>query len=218
MMPARSSNILTLMYVLLLATGCSVTQPVRVLKEGTTRITASLGGPLIPFKESTIPVPYFNIGLMRGYTPDMTTTANIHVLMALLGNIGLDAGASFRVLQQGGWQPEVTVKGQLNLFSDLQSLSNARAFPLVSANGSYLVGGSTLLYFGTDHLLQFSEPVYFVSPFARTQFSVSEHLALQLEVKWMAANVITAHGVFEGHSSIGTRGALGTFVGVVYSW
>ena len=51
MMPARSSNILTLMYVLLLATGCSVTQPVRVLKEGTTRITASLGGPLIPFKE-----------------------------------------------------------------------------------------------------------------------------------------------------------------------
>jgi hypothetical protein len=195
---------------------CGVTQPVRVLSEGATKASTSLGGPLIPLGKSTIPVPYLTVGVQHGYSSSLTLAGNVHLLTALLGDIGADAGVARRFVGQDEWVPELTAKAQFYFFYDVKRGNNPRLFPLLTANASYLIGESTLLYFGADNLFQFADPAYFLSPFAGIQFPLSRRVEMQVESKWMAANANTEHGVMEGHNSINGRGNIGTFLGFHY--
>jgi hypothetical protein len=200
----------------LLLSSCGVTQPVRVIDQGATQAAVSLGGPLIPFGGMTVPTPYLNFGLIHGYKENLTLTANVHATMALMEDAAFDVGAATRLsLESNGW-PELTAKGQFYFFSDLQRIDNARIFPLVSVNASYLLGRSTLVYAGADQLIQFNKPQYFFTPFAGTQLSLSDRSALQIELKWMAANANSAHGIFRGNGSIGNHGDIGVFFGYIY--
>ena len=196
--------------------GCGATQPVRVLDEGATKVSASLGGPLIPLGNATIPVPYLVAGVQHGYSSSLTLAGNVHLLTALFGDVGVDAGAAQRFVRSDGWVPEITAKAQCYFFYDVKRGNNPRLFPFLSLNASYLVGESTLLYFGADNLFQFVEPIYFLSPFAGVQFPLSSRFEMQVESKWMAANANTEHGVMEGHNSINGRGNIGTFIGFHY--
>ena len=217
--PTRSFtflNILLLLSILLAVSSCSVTQPVRVLDEGATRAAISLGGPFVPKFGIAVPTPYLNLGLMHGTTKDVTLTADLHATMALLKNAAVDAGAAVRLLHQDGSIPEVTAKGQLYIFSDLERIVNARIFPLVSLNGSYLLGKSTLLYAGADQMLQFDKPNYFIAPFAGTQFALSKRWSMDVELKWMAANINAAHGILRGTGTIGGHGDIALFFGFTY--
>jgi hypothetical protein len=195
---------------------CGVTQPVRVIDQGTTQAAVSLGGPLIPYSGMTVPTPYLNLGLIHGYKENLTLTGNIHATMAVLKNAAFDVGAATRLVRESNGWPEVTAKGQLYVFSDLERFDALRVFPMVSVNASYLLGHSTLLYAGADQLIQFNKPQYFVAPFAGTQLSLSDRSALQIELKWMAANVNSAHGIFRGTGSIGDHGDIGIFFGFNY--
>ena len=206
----------TILLSILLFTGCSVTQPVRVVDQGTTQAAVSLGGPLIPFGGMTVPTPYLNLGLIHGYKDNLTLTSNVHITTALLKNAAFDVGAAFRLARENHGWPELTAKAQLYFFSDLERFDNARVFPMVSINASYLLGHSALLYAGADQLIQFNKPQYFVAPFAGTQLSLSDRSALQIELKWMAANVNSAHGIFRGTGSIGDHGDVGIFFGYTY--
>lgn len=213
-----SSKVPTLLcvYLSLCFFHCGVTQPVRVLHEGVTKASASLGGPLIPLGKATIPVPYLTAGVQHGYSSSLTLTGNVHLLTALLGDVGMDAGAAQRFVHEDSWAPELTAKAQLYFFYDVKRGNNPRLLPFLSLNASYLLGGSTLLYFGADNLFQFAQPAYFLSPFAGSQFPLSHRIDMQVEIKWMAANANTEHGVMEGHNSINGRGNIGTFLGFHY--
>lgn len=210
--PASLSVVLLSLFFL----GCGATQPVRVLDERETKVSASIGGPLIPFGKSTIPVPYLTAGIQHGVTPSVTITGNVHLLTALLGDVGVDAGAATRVLRQDGWIPEITCKAQCYFYYDAKRGNNPRIYPLLTANASCLQGESTLLYSGIDNLFQSAEPAYLLSPFAGMQFSIGRRIEMQIEAKWMAANVNTEHGIMEGHNSVGGRGNIGTFLGFHY--
>ena len=214
-MPSVNSAFLVFLLAMF-CSSCSVTQPVRVLDEGATQAAISLGGPFVPFGGMAVPTPYLNVGLMHGYTKDVTLTTNLHATMALLKNAAVDAGAAVRLSRQKGWLPEITAKGQLYLFSDLEMIKNVRVFPLVSVNGSYLFYTSTLLYAGADQMLQFDKPNYFVAPFAGTQFTLSERWSMDVELKWMAANINAAHGILRGTGTIGGHGDIALFFGFTY--
>ena len=195
---------------------CSVTQPIRVVDEGITKAAVSIGGPFVPFGGLVVPIPYVNAGLMHGYTKNVTLTANLHATMAMLKNAAIDVGGATRLMHQDGWTPEITAKGQVYLFSDLQMIKNVRVFPVVSVNASRLIGESSLLYVGVDQLIQFDKPNYFISPFVGTQFPLSERWSMQTELKWMASNINSEHGILRGTGAIGGRGDIALFFGFTY--
>jgi hypothetical protein len=197
---------------------CGVTQPVRVLDKGDSQISASLGGPFIPTRSATIPVPYLNIGIIHGYSENLTLTGNIHVLPLLFGDAGLDAGAAARVVRQDGLLPELTVKGQLTFFFGVREGIQTRAYPQASLNASYLMGQSDLLYLGVDNWFQSASPSYLFTPLLGYQFPLGDRWRGQLETKWMAANVNTSRGIFEGHSNIAHFGNTSVFIALLYSF
>jgi len=198
--------------------GCGVTQPVRTLPEGETETLVSFGGPIIPMDGFAIPAPYLNLGVAHGFTSDISFFGNLHLTAALFKDAGLDAGAAATLVQEEGIVPHVTAIGRVYFFWDIIRSNNARIFPMATIVGSYRTGERSLIYFGADNLYQIHKPEYFIAPLAGYQFPLSERTISQIEVKWLAANKDTRHGVFEGVTSVGGNGGAGIFFGVQYQW
>ncbi len=212
----RSARTLILLAVSVLAVGCSVTHPVRVLDEGATRVTASVGGPLIPYHGATIPVPYLTAGVAHGITPSRTAFGDVHVLMGTFGVLGANGGMAWKIRDEEGVRPEVTVLGQAYLFTDLRTMSVVRFFPDAAAAASYRLGESWLTYCSVDIMGDPWQKRLLVTPALGGQWEGWTGIRLQLELKWMAANIDTRHGIFEGKTSLSGHGAVGLFLGAGY--
>ncbi|MCS6807650.1 MAG: hypothetical protein RML40_03065 [Bacteroidota bacterium] len=221
--------------VLVLLSGClacSVVQPVRVLPEGTTQMTVSLGGPWLPKSSPVIIAPYLNLGAMHGISDNLTLTGSIHGTMLPFGVLGLDAGAALRLATQQGAMPELTAKAQFYSFYDFVPGSTStrpvspdgatpagtfRLYPYLSLNASYELAQGFLGYVALENLFQFtSAPHYYFTPTVGLQYALSSVLSVQGEWKWLAANVNTMNGIFQGQSSIGEHGNWGVYIG--FNW
>jgi hypothetical protein len=215
----RSQFILCSLFVTLSISSfhCGVTQPVRVLDEGKTQLSGSLGGPFIPLSSTTIPVPYLNIGIIHGYSENMTVSGNLHILPILFGDVGLDAGVATSIVKQKEIVPEVTAKALVMVFSDFRNGVHSRIYPQISVNASYLLGSSSLAYVGADNVFQTSTPHFLLSPFVGFQFPLGSRWIGQIETKWMAANIYTARGILEGQTNISNYGNTSLFIGLQYS-
>ena len=211
---------------------CSVVQPVRVLPEGTTQITGSLGGPWLPRSSPAIIAPYLNVGAMHGISDNVTLTGSLHGTMLPFGVLGLDLGAAARLLKQQGAVPELTAKAQFYGFYDFTpgstptrpatpdgatSAGAVRVYPYLSLNASYELTQGLLGYLALENLFQLTNsPNYYFTPTVGLQYAFSPSFSLQGEWKWIAANVNTMNGIFQGQSTIGTTGNWGVYLG--FNW
>lgn len=194
--------------------GCGASQPVRVLPQGETLITASIGGPVVPTSSPIGFIPYTTVGAAHGLSDELTIHGNVHALMAAFSVLGLDAGAAYRVLHQDGLAPEVTASARAIFFADLSPIGAARLYPDLSLTASWDVADGTLAYVGAHGTMQLSDARFFLSPLIGVQIPFTDRWAVQLEGMWQAANVRTSKGIFEGESSIGSTGSVGMFIGV----
>lgn len=192
--------------------GCGATQPIRVLPEHTTTITASLGGPVVPGKSPTVITPYVTGGVQHGLSDDVTVHGNLHLLMAAFAVAGMDLGASARVVRGHGWTPEITGSLRAYGFVQLSDQPKPRLYPSLSANASWSIRENDLVYAGTHVTAQWTASSVFVSPFVGYSFAASDNISVQLECIWQAANHDTRSGVLEGISSINGHGSFGIFL------
>jgi hypothetical protein len=216
--PGEIAYCLAIAVLLLSPVGCGVTQPVRVLDRDEVRVTASFGGPVVPSAIPTVVIPYGTVGAMAGVTEGVTVTGNVHIPLVALETVGFDGGAAVRVVRENGIVPEVTAKGTALVMTDFKP-GSFRLFPIVSLNGSYSIGESILGYAGLENMFQFTgNEHFFLGPFAGLEARVSQRFSLQGEAKWMAANIDTRNGVFEGQASFRGKGYFGLFLGASYVW
>jgi hypothetical protein len=195
----------------MLLSACSATHIVRPLPRGASVWTASLGGPLLPEAVPTKVVPYLSIGWQHGVSDALTLGGAIHGTMAAYGVAAGELTATQRLTEQRGGRPAVAGTAQAYLFA---GRGGVRVYPSFGAVASWSVGKRALLYGGGNAVAQFSgTSTVLLSPLVGAQRSFGRRVALQLEVKWMAANADTRAGVFEGESSIGGRGAVATQLG-----
>lgn len=201
----------------ILLLGCSAGAPVRVLNKGATTVTACVGGPVVPASSPAGFIPYITTGAAHGVTHNLTVHANFHALMAAYTVLGIDAGASYRLLGARDAVPELTASARLIMFTDFYSLQSSRVYPDVAANASWEVAENTLLYVGSHVTLQPQPWLILVSPMTGIKFPLSSRVRVQGEFIWQAANAFTAYGVFKGQNSIGNYGSAGGFIGVEVS-
>lgn len=204
--------------IMLTALGCGVTQPVRVLEKDQVRVTTSFGGPVVPSSIPTVVIPYGTVGVMAGLSDRVTVTGNVHIPLVALETLGIDGGAAVRIVPEDGFVPEVTAKGTALIITDFKP-GSSRLFPEVSVNGSYTLGESVIAYAGVENMFQFTGTEhFFLGPFAGAEIRLSRKFALQGEAKWMAANINTRDGIFEGQASFRGMGYFGLFMGASYGW
>ncbi len=195
-----------------LVTGCAATLPVRVLPRGQSEWTASVGGPLIPHHVPTGIVPYVVVGRMWGRSDDVTMSADLHLLPAAFGVAGVDVGLARRLVAARGARPEITGQAQLYAFA---GTGGARLYPNLTGTASWEVTPGTLLYGGTAVTFQFTGPsAAIASPLTGVQRDLGRRCVLQLEGKWMAANVDMHSGLLEGENSVSGHGGLSLQLGV----
>ncbi|MEN9795240.1 MAG: hypothetical protein RLZZ150_217 [Bacteroidota bacterium] len=192
--------------------GCGATQPIRVLPAQTAAVTASLGGPVVPGKSPTVITPYITGGVLYGASDNVTLHGNLHLLMTAFKVMGIDVGASTRILRGEGWTPEITGGIRAYGFVQLSDQPKPRLYPSISANASWTIRERDLIYVGSHLTAQFSPNETFVSPFIGYSVAASDNLSLQLECIWQASNHDTRSGVLEGISSIGGQGSFGIFI------
>jgi len=193
--------------------GCSATQPVRVLNLGERRWIASVGGPLLPNHVPTGMLPYTDVGMMWGARDNLTLSANAHLLAAAFGVAGADVGAARRLRSQDGRAPEITGQVQLYAFA---GTGGARVYPNVSSVASWRAGDRGLLYTGLNLTgrLNAGGKALVATPLIGVQRDVTKRLILQLEGKWMAANIDMSRGLFEGENSISGHGGMAVQLGL----
>ncbi len=192
--------------------GCAATQPVRVLRRGEHRWVTSVGGPVLPDHVPTKVIPYANAGMMWGHRENLTLSVNAHLLSAAFGVAGVDVGAARRLRPQAGLLPEVTGQAQLYLFG---GEAGVRAYPNVTGTASWSAGPRTLLYGGSAVTVRPSGgTALLATPHVGVQQDIGRRFAVQLEGKWMAANIDTHVGIFEGEGSISGHGALAVQLGL----
>ncbi|MFN8570798.1 MAG: hypothetical protein U0132_02000 [Gemmatimonadaceae bacterium] len=198
--------------VALSAVGCSATLPVRTLPAHESRWTLTVGGPVVPQHVATTIIPYVTAGAMYGMTDATTLSGSAHLLTAAMGVAGVDGGVAHRLSTQDGVRPEFTGQAQLYVF---HGSGSTRAFPGVTGTASWRLGMRTLGYVGSNLTTQFSgEERLIVSPSAGIQRDVGRRFILQLETRWMAANIDTHSGLMEGESSISGHGGVALLLGV----
>lgn len=195
---------------------CGVTQPVRIVEEGKTEIISSFGGPIIPLDGLAIPAPYLNAGALYGYKKNLTFFGNAHVTALLFKDIGIDGGFATALIREKNFRPEVTLNGRVYFFWDFIRSNTTRMFPMATLTASYETGERSLFYFGVDNVFQIQTAEVFISPSTGYQFPLSDALISQIELKWLAMNKDTRHGVFEGVTSISGKGGIGIFFGIQY--
>lgn len=199
-------------FAIQLLTGCAATQPVRVLRQGQSRWVSSIGGPLLPHHAPTGFIPYTNVGMIWGRTDDVTLSANLHLLAAAFGVAGADIGAARRLHAQDGLLPEITGQAQLYGFV---GPGGARAYPNLTGTASWTAGPRMLLYGGSALTVRPSGGIALLAtPLVGILRDVGRRFAVQLEGKWMAANIDMHSGLFEGENSLGGNGGLSLQFGV----
>jgi hypothetical protein len=207
----RPLPVALMVLVSLSTAACTATLPVRVLPKGESRWTASIGGPLLPHHAPTGFIPYTNVGKMWGRSEDVTVSANLHVLAAAFGVAGVDVGAARRLQAQDGAKPELTGQAQLYGFV---GPGGARVYPNLTATASWTAGPRTLLYGGAGVAVTFDgDQTVIATPHVGIQRDVGRKLVVQVEGKWMAANVDMSSGLFEGENSVGGKGGLALQLG-----
>lgn len=210
-------NIVGLFAATSLIVGCGAGQPIRVLELGATQLTASLGGPVVPSSSPSKLIPYATVGIMHGVTPEVTVHANLHALMAVFGTLGVDIGASSRIVRQNKALPELTIGLRGIVFTDFTSIANTRLYPDAALTASWEIEPRWLVYAGSHVTMQFTDAQLFISPMVGTQVPISNPLALQIEFIWQAANAVTRSGLLRGESSLNGHGSLGIFIGGSYA-
>ncbi len=203
--------VLCTLFALSLA-GCGSGQPVRVLAEGETTLSASIGGPIVPSTSPVGIVPYLTAGTAYGVTNDISVHGNLHLIMSVFAVGGLDLGASARLIHQDAAVPELTLSTRLIGFMKFGDPVSPRLYPDVALNASWEIASRTLAYVGTHGTFQWKPGAFYLSPFIGIQFPVSSAICIQTELIWQAANHDTRIGIFEGSSSIGGMGSFGGFI------
>ncbi|MBL4594071.1 MAG: hypothetical protein JKX68_09685, partial [Flavobacteriales bacterium] len=97
---------------------CMPSRIVRPLDKGQKAVGAHLGGPLIGFTGTTIPMPFTSIMYAQGITEKTTVFGSIHITSLLFGVIQTDIGACHNLYYNDSSRIGLSVTPAINMAYD----------------------------------------------------------------------------------------------------
>ena len=210
--------------LLLGVSACTSQKIVKPLHRGEHQVSANLGGPLIGFAGTTIPIPLTSINYARGLSDSLTVHGGLQTTSLLYKTIQLDAGATYGLLKPSGWKPGLSVSGSLNFLSDMRA-GNPSIYPQLDANLYWDYGKSHFMYVGSTNWIELRGAkahgenqdtrvltgIQFGNTFSKNKWSYT------IESKWLAPARSSLYSVvnYKSYNLAGEpRGAVGMYLGV----
>jgi hypothetical protein len=214
--PMKIIIALSLCFLFVLMSGCSVHTDIEPLEAGRLNANLSVGGPFVKSGTTHLPVPYCTVGAVYGLGYNFNASVNLHVLPLLYELSAFDIGASYYFTENRGPVPVIGIHPSLLTFISLKSAvdEQARSYPSVTMTAAWHIG-KAVLFTGFDYTMPLNRPDYdtdapyaIFSPFIGYGINLGRGIRLTSELKWQAANVPSDQLAVE-YSRINGHGAVG---------
>jgi hypothetical protein len=209
-----------LVLVLLILNSCAPVGLVKPLEKNQKAITANLGGPMIKFGGSPIPMPLSSVGFSYGLSSKFTATSNLGLTALAFGVGQLDLGVLYGIKKtEGPGSVGFSAFGKTHLMLDKWEKS-FRWYPEAGIQ-AYTEWGKNMLYAGGSGWLETRYPSVnrtagnFWLPMIHAGFvRQNPKWNLSVELKWIAPNTSNEKIVVD-YIGVAGAGAVGLYFGVV---
>jgi hypothetical protein len=203
---------------LMLIQSCAPSRVVRPLEKGQKNISANLGGPLIGFAGTTIPMPLTSISYAQGVSDDVTLFGGFHTTSMLYGVIQTDIGACYNLYHPDSSQFGVSVNPVINFAFDTWE-GNAKLWPEVDINAYWeFKPKKSFMYVGASNWFELSgtkahdevqENRWLFNPHMGYTY-VRNKWNYNVETKYLVPNVDTEPNAVD-YRGVAGKGAIGVY-------
>ncbi len=221
----KSIAIVSLLGILFLS-ACAPSRFVEPLKKKQLAVGGNLGGPLIDFGGKPIPVPLSAIEVGYGLDSNLTIHGGLHTTALLFGDLQLDAGVTYKFLNQNGFVPNLSVSPSLNY---VQSFNEGvfKLWPQLDLNAYWNYGRkNNYFYAGFNNLFELSKTMALNQPqkqrwlynpqIGHVLKGKNQHFQLVTEFKFLGLNQLNPPSFVPWVSVFGKHGATGIYLGFRY--
>jgi hypothetical protein len=201
---------------------CAPTKLVAPLEQGQAAAGASLGGPLIGFAGTTIPIPFTSVSGYYGFNDNTTGFGAIYPTAISFGVMQADIGVLYGFLRPQGWIPGISGSAQANMMFDIWE-NQFRLYPQLDLNAYWNYGKkNNLIYTGisnwfdpaTEKAHEQHHAIFWVPNFQLGHIFVNPRWDFILEAKYLAPFHQNPRVVVD-YRNIGNRGAIGVYFGII---
>ncbi len=199
---------------------CTPSRIVRPLEKGNKLITAHLGGPLIGFAETTIPIPFTSVMYAQGVSDKLTAFGSLHTTSLFFGVFQTDIGVCYKMYYNDKWKLGISAAPSLNIAFDKWE-SNLKIWPLLDVNAYWeITQKKSFFYAGVNNWFELAnnkahEQVqvnnWFINPQLGFNY-VRKKWNYNIETKYLAPSIKNEPNVVD-YRGINGYGALGIYLG-----
>lgn len=205
------------------AVSCAPSRFVEPLEEKQWSVGGGLGGPVIEFGGGVLPTPITTVEVGYGLKKNLTVYGALHTTAILFGTGQVDLGATYQLVEQNEFIPNVSVSPGFN-FAFSPSSHVANFWPTLDANAfwhhgerkNYVYVGINTYYelASTRALGQTQQYHVLLNPQIGYVFRQKEHKwELFTEFKFLAPYVNNQSAFLPYKSLLGKNGATGFYLG-----
>lgn len=212
--------------LVILSASCVSSRFIEPLDKNKLAIGGNFGGPLIDFGGLTIPVPLTAIEVGYGLDTNLTIHGGLHTTAFFFGNLQLDAGVTYKFLNQNKYIPNLSVNPGFN-FVYSPSYKAMKFWPTIDLNAYWNYGKRrNYFYTGFNNMFELSKTMandqpqkqrwLFNPQIGHVLKSKKGSLQFTTEFKFLALNQDNSYSFIPYNSSTGSHGATGVYLGLRY--
>lgn len=205
---------------------CAPSRLVKPLEKGEQQVNASLGGPLINFAGTTIPIPFTSLTYANGVADKTTAFASLHITSLMFGVFQTDIGVVRELYSPDSISritPGISIAPAANIAFDKWE-NNFRFWPQIDLNAYWMLGKQRQHYFytGLSNWLEFRQKKAH-GEIQRNQWIFNPQIGIvlskskwkhQIEMKYLAPEIRNDNVVVDYAKPFGNKGAMGVYYSV----
>jgi hypothetical protein len=209
-----------ILIVLVFLGSCSPSRFVKPLKKKQSAASISVGGPLITYGTSIIPIPFLTACYGYGIDTNLTGFASFNVTSALYGNFQFELGATKQWINQKKYFPSISTAIQFNAI--YRNKDAFKIYPQIDLNVLWEYGKrKNYFYLGASNWFELSqkrtlgEPqknYWIFTPLIGHSFN-GKKWNVNLEAKVIAPNLSNEKIVVDYQTPLKNKGAFGIYLG-----
>ncbi len=204
---------------------CAPSRFVEPLRKKELSVGVHYGGPALGIKVP-IPLPITSIEVGYGLDSNLTTFGALHTTALFFGNFQMDAGITYKVLNQKKYRPNISISPSFNFITSFQEKAT-NFWPILDINAYWNYGKrNNYFYLGINNYFELSKTMANDQPQAHHWLYSPQigHIIkgknkpwqFSTEIKYIGPNIENKDSFIPYASTLGSKGAMGIFIG--YRW